>query len=291
MMRFFDPTTTHRPNLYRIVGPDAADYLQRMTTTNIKTLSSRTSAPGLFLTPQGRIKCFFTLHYQAPETFYVEFETPERVSIDFDALIEEFRFAEKFTVEKLNWRCLWLLDESPLAEDFCEAILIEHAPQALGRKWVSAWQSSLVATPQSATEISAAEIETVRIQNLSPRVGHEIMTDQNPLEIHLDWAIAPNKGCYPGQEVIEKIVSLGSPARRLCRLSLTTQSTNAPAIPNEVRGTNEDTAPVIGKLTSYDPITGTALAIVRKTEAQPQKTLCISSHPFLFATVLEIASS
>ena len=93
-MHFFDPTLTHRPNLYRLSGPDAADYLHRMTTANINALHAGQSTPGLFLTAQGRIKCMFTLHRVAEQEFCVEFETPERFAINFDALIEEFRFAE-----------------------------------------------------------------------------------------------------------------------------------------------------------------------------------------------------
>ena len=53
--------------------------------------------------------------------------------------------------------------------------------------------------------------ERERVLALCPRVDHELVFDANPLELGLRAAIADNKGCYPGQEVIEKIISLGSP--------------------------------------------------------------------------------
>jgi len=59
-----------------------------------------------------------------------------------------------------------------------------------------------------------------RILAMIPKEGFEFLPDgkTNPLEINLRHAISDQKGCYPGQEVIEKIISTGSPARKLCLL-------------------------------------------------------------------------
>ena len=103
-----------------------------------------------------------------------------------------------------------------------------------------------------------------RIMALEPAAGFEFHADgeTNPLEVNLGSAIDENKGCYPGQEVIEKIISLGSPARRLCLLRRmdtggAPESLLLPAILHDPQG-NE-----AGKLTSSDGVV--ALAIIKRT--------------------------
>jgi folate-binding protein YgfZ len=101
--------------------------------------------------------------------------------------------------------------------------------------------------------------ESERIRKLIPKLGHEFKAsgDINPLEINLRSAIHDNKGCYPGQEVIEKIISLGSPARRLCLLRGSTHEV-LPAPLFDETGLIE-----IGTLTSASD--GVALAIIKRT--------------------------
>jgi folate-binding protein YgfZ len=104
------------------------------------------------------------------------------------------------------------------------------------------------------------EDEEARILGLIPKEGFEFFPDgkTNPLEINLRHAIADQKGCYPGQEVIEKIISLGSPARRLCLLKSKTPTQEAPPISLQSPEGQE-----VGTLTS---VSGTlALAIIRRT--------------------------
>jgi folate-binding protein YgfZ len=120
-----------------------------------------------------------------------------------------------------------------------------------------------------------------RILLLVPEEGHEFHPDgeTNPLEVNLASAIDENKGCYPGQEVIEKIISLGSPARRLCLLRRmitdgddSTDTTGAalplPAILLDSAGAEA------GKLTSSDG--DVALAIVKRTHLKEGSVL--STH-------------
>jgi hypothetical protein len=112
-----------------------------------------------------------------------------------------------------------------------------------------------------------------RILNLIPEAGREFLPDgeTNPLEVNLGSAIDSNKGCYPGQEVIEKILALGSPARRLCLL----KRMESVAEPSE-KGPMECIVPAIlhdatgaeaGKLTSSDG--EYALAILKRTHLKP----------------------
>ncbi len=105
------------------------------------------------------------------------------------------------------------------------------------------------------------ENEEERIRSGRARVGKEFYPDEktNPLEVNLAHAIADQKGCYPGQEVIEKMISIGSSPKRLALLQ-TEGLIDQP-------GTLFQDQQEIGKLTSHctTKIGDIALAILRKT--------------------------
>ncbi len=118
-------------------------------------------------------------------------------------------------------------------------------------------------TPLPAGE-EKAENEEARILALTPREGFEFHADgrTNPLEVNLRSAIADQKGCYPGQEVIEKIISLGSPARKLCLLR--TDKSFAGTLPCPVFSAESQE---VGVLTSRSG--AQALAVIRRTHLRP----------------------
>src|SRR5690606_34194147 len=98
-----------------------------------------------------------------------------------------------------------------------------HGESDFGRAWLSAWgpEAALkawIGAIGPTEPFDSRAIERMRIENLRPRAGREITETFNPLEVGLKDSIADSKGCYPGQEVIEKIIALGSPARRLARI-------------------------------------------------------------------------
>jgi len=101
--------------------------------------------------------------------------------------------------------------------------------------------------------------EKDRIEKMIPKVGHEFLNngETNPLEVNLRGAVHDNKGCYPGQEVIEKIISLGSPAKKLCLLSGVTSESLPTALFDSKTGAE------VGTLTSASD--GVALGIIRRT--------------------------
>ncbi len=80
------------------------------------------------------------------------------------------------------------------------------------------WQSWIQngATPQ-ATPVGDDTLEIHRIESGIPRSGFEITDEILPAETkQLDRAVNYNKGCYLGQEVVERMRSRGVVARQLC---------------------------------------------------------------------------
>jgi folate-binding protein YgfZ len=122
--------------------------------------------------------------------------------------------------------------------------------------------------------------EEERIRSGRALIGKEFHPNEktNPLEVNLAHAIADQKGCYPGQEVIEKMISIGSSPKRLVTLkSLSRIEEGDPIM---------DASQQVGTVTSavQDGPFWFALAIVRKTH-------CKVGHTFTHrGNTLEIIS-
>ena len=224
-----------------MTGSDAKDYLHRMTTANAQELQTGQGTLGCFLTAQAKIRSFFRLWQIDKGDFAFELDAGLEAHWKTGLLtaIDQFHFGEKFVIHDhpKGLECLWAFGAMPataLAAESASEAKLTHAfdevsgchvchqgPGDYGRPWVTVWgTASQIETWQrghaAATQsVDFEELEAWRIQALRPRADTEIREDSIPLEIGLKDSIADNKGCYPGQEVIEKIVALGAPARRL----------------------------------------------------------------------------
>jgi folate-binding protein YgfZ len=280
----------------RVTGPDARDYLHRMTTAQVKHLRPGQITSGCFLTAQGKVRAAFSLACTEANTFTLELDAgrDEAWKKALLEVIEQFHFAEAFeTVDASSSGLSWFfLSESSgeaqasRFEAFGNLEIYHHGSATWGRPWISvwgplaerdAWAKTLGAEFRSA---KFSELQAGRIQALAPWADHELVAEANPLEIGLRAAIADNKGCYPGQEVIEKIVALGSPARRLVLLQ-GAPAASAPAPAPGAQVVDSGSSTELGKITSVAPLTGAgagwvALAVVRKTHARPGQAVHVA---------------
>ncbi|MBS1959025.1 MAG: hypothetical protein JST80_06095 [Bdellovibrionales bacterium] len=140
---------------------------------------------------------------------------------------------------------------------------------------------------QPAPAADAAD-ESSRIAGLTPKLGNEFLHDEatNPLEVNLRATIHDNKGCYPGQEVIEKIISLGSPARKLVLVEVdSTIDAKSPANPLPQPLLDVKTRQEAGLLTSYS--CGAGLAILKRTHLKEGTQLVLPEN--IYFTVKRIS--
>jgi folate-binding protein YgfZ len=280
-------------------GPDARDFLHRVTTVNTKTLAIGQGTSGCILSPQGKILSYFQLWYESDETFIFEFDSgPSQTwKAQLFSALDRLTFAEKMTLidESLELASCWLFPEEMdleqtdlhLSANTTHLITREsntlrishHGTRTYGRPWITCWaplatlqpclQAWLQELPSNLTEVSWETLEHWRILASSPCIDAEITTESSPLEVGLHKTIADNKGCYPGQEVIEKMISIGSPPRRLVQIT----GQGAGITPQTALfATNADSelGPEIGKITSisYDQAHFTALGLVKKMYAK-----------------------
>jgi len=71
------------------------------------------------------------------------------------------------------------------------------------------------AAPLGIREVSEAALEVLRIENGVPRIGVDTAEKTIALEARLQSAISFNKGCYVGQETIERATARGGLKKRL----------------------------------------------------------------------------
>lgn len=276
-------------------GPDAQDFLQRLTTVAAGGLMQGSGTPGCWLNAQGKFRAFFHLWRYSDEGFAFEFEAgvDRRWNSELLQAIDQYTFAEKMTVTEASARgaldCAWIFPfpgESGLPPGLVEGETIatddelrfcHHGSRDFGRAWITVWgrparlDQWLERTFSEDSETALlAELDQARIAAARPRVDSEITPDVNPLEAGLPEAVAENKGCYPGQEIIEKIAAIGSPARRLVRIEFDSAPSSGA---HSLLDFESDTS--IGELTSLSGATG--LALVRKTHARADARVRLDS--------------
>lgn len=273
-------------HLFEMKGRDARDFLNRMTTVNIRDLQDGDFRPGFLLSPMGKIRASFRIaalgKQPAEEYFLIEIEGGKNShwKTAFLAVLEQFTFTEKYELREITGqKCAWIFGLSKASENRCETrgtLTFLHGTKKLfGTNWTSIWGKPTAVDEflhsQATTLLSDIDFERLRILSLAPRIDAEILPDSNPLELGLREGISDNKGCYPGQEVIEKIISLGSPAKRLAKL---TGTGNTPQVGDHVFFEGAE----VGHITSAckDETGFSALALLRKNAAAERQILTVN---------------
>jgi len=230
-------------------GPDAADFLHRITSADVHALSPGEGTRAAILSPTGRYEASFYLWREAPDAFALETWGGKEWKDRLLATIDRYTFAEKMTLES-------------------------NLEPSVGNAESPGWRSLV--------QLGSAPFTEARIASLLPFPGREITPERNPLEAGDSEAVADQKGCYPGQEVIEKIRALGAPAKRLVRVRSTTSLDN---LPTEIPLLDPETGVEVGRLTTAQGFHG--LAIVRKTHASKGLKLKTASCLFEVEMVSE----
>lgn len=133
----------------------------------------------------------------------------------------------------------------------------------------AAWDALI---ERGARAIGATAVEALRIEAGLPEYGSDI-DDKTiaPDTAQAARAISYSKGCYLGQEVVERMRSLGTPARRLVRLRVGDGAASPPVLtlPAPLRKNGADA----GRITSLimHPLSGAhiGLGYVRTSIADP----------------------
>ena len=121
--------------------------------------------------------------------------------------------------------------------------------------------------------IVASELERIRAGR--PAHGHEIVDEFNPFEVGLANEVHLDKGCYTGQEALQRLTTYRSVRRTLIRA---TGTGIPPAVPQDLSG-----GATVGRVTSAAAIPGSpptwmGLAVVRLDALENASPLAVGGE-------------
>lgn len=285
-----------RPDLGRllIAGKDAADLLHRLSTNAVKTLKEGQGVATVFTTSKGRILDLATLHC-LPEGFLAHVAASRVQALA--AWIDHYTFREKVSVTDLSASHRTASIVGPRAGAVAARLagevardLAPHAILATGIAGTTAWlarsfalagggylltapagawdavRAAVLDDPSSdAVEIGPGALEVLRLEAGMPASGHELTEQFNPWEARLDDAIALDKGCYVGQEVIARLNTYKKVSKYLVRIAI---AGGPPPVGAVVRRAGDSIGALTSVVTLPDPPgRSLALAYVRDEDA------------------------
>jgi folate-binding protein YgfZ len=196
--------------MLRLRGADAGDYLNRRLSQEIESVEPGDVRRAALLDASGKVLADMEVARGTDEEGEDVFLllAPMREGYDLKADLERFLFSEDCKVEQLGTpilRCAPEGDELP-------------GPNALRSEYFL--EAEVAAGDPPAESLSPRALEAERIERGLPLYPIDFDETNTPLDAGLYCAVDMDKGCFPGQETIAKIVNLGHPAKALVRVEL-----------------------------------------------------------------------
>jgi folate-binding protein YgfZ len=271
----------------RASGEDRARLLHAMTTNQVETLQPGEGCYAFFLSAQGRILADANL-LCFEDHFLLDTEPETRTKV-YEHL-DRYIIADDVTLEDQTDRIATIAIEGPEAR----AVLARlGAPQPVTPFSSAAWALGTVArldstgrggfflmipmeekravisrlTEAGIPEATVEDARIVRIESGRPRYGEEITERYLVQETGQLQAVNFSKGCYLGQEIVERVRSRAQIHRVLRRLEIDTGE--PPAAGTKLKSGDADAAEIASAV--YSPALGktVALAYVRTQFAEP----------------------
>jgi folate-binding protein YgfZ len=232
----------------RATGDDRARLLHSMTTNNIQALLPGEGCYTFFLTAQGRIiadaNIFAMTDYLLIDT---EPETKQRVYEHLD----KFIIADDVTLHDFTNDYATVNVEGPQAEEMLRRLELPaaHLPFSIA-EWSHCELAHVTYTGQrgysmfipcehkddvtgklveaGVVQADRSTVDVVRIENGRPRYGVDITETSLPQETQQMHAVHFSKGCYIGQEIVERVRSRGHVNKLLVPIEIDASEAPAP---------------------------------------------------------------
>ncbi len=228
----------------RAHGEDRVRLLHAMTTNHVAQLTPGQGCYAFFLNPQGRILADVNL-FELPEYLLLDLEPEVREKIYQH--LDKFIIADDVTLEDVTDATATVNVEGPGSEGVLASI---GAPVPAVDFGIEAWADGFVARVSStgapgfslfvpasekaalvarleaagAVAADAEAAEAVRLEHWLPKYGVDITENYIPQEVQRLDAIHFSKGCYVGQEIVERVRSRGHLNKMLTRLEIDTDA-------------------------------------------------------------------
>jgi folate-binding protein YgfZ len=253
-------TITDRAFL-RITGPDATRWLNGMVTNNIKDLAPGQGNYNFLLNAQGRIQADCTIYREPGEgepTFLLETDNSQLETVN--QTLDRFIIMDDVELTAVSPGEAGLLLIGTRASDFLKFLELPRTEPlrcVAAQTYIRSLQEPVqvitpvhpstfeiwatkttidelhnIALSNGLSPISPETLEALRILSATPKYGTDIRNTDTakdlPQETAQTHALNFNKGCYLGQEIVERIHSRGQVHRTFTAFLLTG---NLPTLP------------------------------------------------------------
>ncbi len=264
----------------RASGEDRKRLLHAMTTNHVQELEPGRTIYAFFLNAQGRIQADVWIHAEEDYLLLdVEPEVRERVF----AHLDKFIIADDVTLEDLTATTAEIAVEGPNAAALPKQGIVLNAAvtgQAGFRMVVPLEEKDAVLQALQAAggvPASAEDILSMRLENGVPRYGDDISDSSLVQETQQLQAVHFNKGCYLGQEIVERVRSRGQVNRLLTKLKI--EGTAIPTPGEKVMAGDQEAGTVTSAAYSPSGACVRALAYLRAKFIVPGAGLTVGGAP------------
>jgi len=297
---------------FALSGPDRVRFLNAILTNNIKDLEAGQGIVSLFLNPQGRIQAEIETYAEDQRLFCVSFaEIREKLipALDHYIIMDDVTLSDETarygtlalegpraaeTIKQLSNVDLTTLVELEWRESSVGAIpcrIVRRSPSGHPSAEFVCEQTHLeqlwkllrdAANSAGGGPVGYAALNSLRLESGIPWFGYDFGDKQIPHEAGFEKShISYTKGCYTGQEIVERVRSRGQVNR--VRVLFKLDATELPPADAPILFEGKE----VGQVTrsAYSPAfqSNIAMGYVRREESSPGTAIEISG---LAATVV-----
>lgn len=267
----------------RLTGDDRIRLLHALATNDIDVLGPGQATETFFLSPQGRILARCRVYVSADSVLLETDESSRQPLLDY---LDRYIIMDDVTVSDVTDSTEAVAIEGPQAKRVLTAEMAvmgtvrDSSLTGAGGVWIELELESAsglhgLLKAASVVEASQDDREAVRVENGIPVHGVDYTNSNIPHETQLLDIVSFEKGCYIGQEIVERVKSQGQVNRLLSPIELDTGE-----IPTDLEVHLGDRT--VGQVTSpiVSPQTGKVrgFAILRRVAFAPESELTVGGQ-------------
>lgn len=196
--------TEYSRDVVQVAGADALTYLQSQLSQDLRPVQVGQSVWSFVLQPTGKLDVLLRVWRTDDDTFVLD--TDEGFGEVLVARLNRFKIRVKADITALDWKCVAVRGAGEVPADALVA-------------WGEGYDllGADVRPPAGVEQGTAEDLLAARIDAVWPQMGAEIKSGETiPAETGITAvAVSFTKGCYPGQELVERMDSRGATAPKL----------------------------------------------------------------------------
>ena len=220
--------------LIQFLGSDGQAFLQRLTSIDITKVKEGDMVLSAFLDAKASIIAIF---YVFKKDSYFNLLVSETYKNDAIGYIEKMHFSEdlKLNIKDMSWLEMRYKD-MPFQLDDVSGYIVRswsvNQKNIKGQILLSTEMNHLKDDTVAFLEksINKQQFDLLECHALSPGIDSNLFRYIMILDGPFDHLLSRDKGCYPGQEVVEKIYSIGRRPKKMlcCQIDTPLMSINVP---------------------------------------------------------------